>query len=114
MRLFTTAVLAWLCSPVSVNAQTESLAATTVWVTEITQTWLYGAAPLVIALIAFAGLWLWRRQRRDPHAEMNTPFAYGTKPMAVGGMVLVVCLGLSFYRVQVDLQSTHDLSLIHI
>ena len=81
---------------------------TSVWVTEIAQTWLYGAAPLAIALIAFAGLWLWRRQRRDPHAEMDTPFAYGAKPLAIGGVVLVVCLGLSLYRVQVALQSTHD------
>jgi len=98
LRIFPVMVFVWAGWPTGVWAQSDL--PSPAWAAEAAQTLLYGCAPLLIATLGFAGLWLhriWRRKAPDKPAKAEV--AYGKAPFAWAVALLVAGLGLTAYRV---------------
>lgn len=105
MRFFL--VLGWVCLTGMRSAWAQVDAPMRTWTNGAASPFLYGAAPLVLALVGVAAVQGLRYVRRIPGGAPLAVSVYGLKSVVWTAVVLLSGLGLSAYRVQVVQQQTY-------
>lgn len=108
MRFLAVMVLVWLGSSADVFALTEVSAVSPVWESAAAQVRWYGAAPLMVAMLCIAGLWVARRLRQGGQGKdaISAHHRWLHRALALG--FLLAGLGITFYRVEIVMQQNQE------